>query len=107
MRFLLLALPLTALFASPAKLGNDVTLMRVPDGGIQPQVAVDAKGAIHMIYYSGDGLGGDVFYVRSRDGVSFSKPMRINTQPGSAIAAGNIRGAHLAVGHNGRVHVAW
>src|SRR5262249_21094513 len=30
-----------------------------------------------------------------------------NSQPGSAIATGNIRGAHLAVGKNGRVHVAW
>jgi hypothetical protein len=107
MRFLLTLLPLAALLAAPAKLATDVTLMRVPDGGIQPQVAVDAKGAVHMIYYTGDALGGDVFYVRSRDGVSFSKPIRVNTQAGSAVAAGNIRGAHIAVGHNGRVHVAW
>jgi hypothetical protein len=107
MRFLLTLLPLAALLAAPAKLATDVTLMRVPDGGIQPQVAVDPKGAVHMIYYAGDALGGDVFYVRSRDGVSFSKPIRVNTQAGSAVAAGNIRGAHIALGHNGRVHVAW
>jgi hypothetical protein len=33
--------------------------------------------------------------------------LRVNSQQGSAIAAGAIRGAHLAVGRNGRVHVAW
>lgn len=109
MRFLPFLLPLTALFAATptAKLSHDVTLMRVPEGGIQPQVAVDAKGIVHMIYYRGDPLAGDVLYVSSRDGVSFSAPIRVNTHAGSAIAAGNIRGAHIAVGRNGRVHVAW
>ena len=38
---------------------------------------------------------------------NFSKPIQINTTPGSAIAIGTIRGAHLALGHNNRVHVAW
>jgi hypothetical protein len=51
---------------------------------------------------------GDLYYVRSRDGgATFSAPLQVNSQPGSAIAAGNIRGAHIAVGKNGRVHVAW
>ena len=50
---------------------------------------------------------GDVFYVHSGDGVRFSKPMRVNRHPKSAIAMGNIRGAQLAVGKGGRVHVAW
>src|SRR5262249_20447454 len=45
---------------------------------------------------------------RSRDGGGeFSRPLRVNSQPGSTIATGNIRGAHLAVGKNGRAHVAW
>ncbi|MEO7649520.1 MAG: hypothetical protein ABIZ80_03565, partial [Bryobacteraceae bacterium] len=30
----------------------------------------------------------------------------MNSQPGSAIAVGTIRGAQLALGRNGRVHVA-
>jgi hypothetical protein len=33
--------------------------------------------------------------------------MRVNSQPGSAIAAGTIRGAQIALGKAGRVHVAW
>jgi hypothetical protein len=85
-----------------------VLLVRVPDGGIQPQAATDARGAVHLVYFRGAAGGGDLFYVRSDDGgATFSRPIRINSQPGSAIATGNIRGAHLALGRGGRVHVAW
>jgi hypothetical protein len=85
-----------------------VTLMRVPGGGIQPQVALDAAGTVHMIYYKGDPGHGDLYYVRSRNGdATFSAPLRVNTTPETAVAAGNIRGAHIAIGRNGRVHVAW
>jgi hypothetical protein len=85
-----------------------VRLLRVPDKGIQPQVAVDARGVVHMIYFRGEPMHGDVFYVRSDDGgAHFSAPLRVNSVPGSVIAVGTIRGAHLAVGSNGRAHVAW
>jgi hypothetical protein len=96
-----------ALEGKPAPASPRVTLLRVPDHGIQPQVAVDAKGIVHLIYFKGDPYGGDIFYVRSKDGRAFSRPLRVNSQPGSAIAVGNIRGAHLALGKNSRVHVAW
>lgn len=84
-----------------------VTLERVPNSGIQPQLAVDEKGIVHLIYFGGEPKTGDVFYVRSDDSNHFGKPIRVNSEPGSAIAIGNIRGAHLAVGKDGRVHVAW
>src|SRR5689334_17991691 len=106
----LVALGVLAIHASAAEIdpSHKVNLMRVPNGGIQPQVAVDAAGAVHMIYYTGDPGHGNLYYVRSRDGgATFSAPLKVNSQPGSAIAAGNIRGAHIALGKNGRVHVAW
>jgi hypothetical protein len=85
-----------------------VTVLRVPDRGIQPQVVVDGKGTIHLIYFGGDPKAGDIFYVRSETGGDkFSRPLRVNSGRGSAIAIGNIRGAHLALGKNGQVHVAW
>lgn len=84
-----------------------VSQMRVPNGGIQPQTMVDGRGVVHMIYFSGEAKGGDVFYVHSKDGEHFSQPLRANSKPGSVIAIGNIRGAHLALGKGGRVHVAW
>ena len=85
-----------------------VSLLRTPDGGIQPQAAVDSRGVVHLIYYKGESGGGDVFYVRQEPGQdTFSKPIPVNSQPGSAIAAGTIRGAQLALGKSGRVHVVW
>ena len=85
-----------------------VKTVRVPNGGIQPQLIVGKDGAIHMLYYKGEAGAGDIFYVKSDDsGQSFSEPQRVNSQLGSAIAAGTIRGAHLALGKHDRVHVAW
>jgi hypothetical protein len=86
----------------------DVVLHRVPNGGIQPEAAIDSGGVLHLLYFTGEPAGGDLFYVRSTDlGFTFSTPIRVNTQPASAIATGTIRGGQLALGRNGRVHVAW
>jgi hypothetical protein len=85
-----------------------IRVHRVPGGGLQPQIAIDEHGILHLIYYSGDPRQGNVFYVKSADGGSiFSQPLQVNSQPGSAIATGTIRGAQLALGNAGRVHVAW
>lgn len=93
---------------SASKSPSTVAVLRVPHGGIQPQIAKDAKGGVHMVYFAADPAHGDLFYVHSRDsGRSWSAPLRVNSEAGSAIAIGNIRGAHIAVGKNGRVHVAW
>jgi hypothetical protein len=101
-------LPAAGLLPGASGPPRRVAVLRVPQGGIQPQVAVDGKGVVHMIYFAGDPAHGDLYYVRSRDaGSSFSRPLQVNSQPGSAIAVGNIRGARLAIGRNGRVHVAW
>jgi hypothetical protein len=85
-----------------------VKLMRVPAGEIQPQAAIDLDGTAHLIYFSGDPYQGSIFYVRlPHDGEQFTDPLRVNRNDGSAVAAGNVRGAHLALGRRGRVHVAW
>src|SRR6266852_8698232 len=85
-----------------------VSLVRTPDGGIQPQAAVDGHGVVHLIYYKGNAGGGDIFYVRQQPGQeTFSKPIQVNSQPRNAMSAGTIRGPQLAVGKSGRVHVAW
>jgi hypothetical protein len=95
-------------FGTTTGKSNPVALVRTPEGGIQPQAAVDGRGVVHLIYYKGDPGGGDVFYVHQEPGQdNFSKPMQVNSQSSSAIAAGTIRGAQLALGKNGRVHVAW
>jgi hypothetical protein len=85
-----------------------VTLIRTPESGIQPQAAVDSAGVVHLIYYKGDSTGGDIYYAKRAPGhAAFSKSIRVNSRSASAIAMGTIRGAQLAIGRNGRVHVAW
>lgn len=105
-----LLLPLTAgITAQPAQTANSkVKLLRVPNSGLQPQAVMDERGTLHLIYFLGEPGGGDIYYVRREAGkTAFTAPMRVNSEPNSAIATGTIRGAHLALGKNGRVHVAW
>lgn len=91
-----------ALFAAPS-----ITVLRTPEGGIQPQAAKSADGTTHLIYLAGKPEAADVFYVRiGRDGKP-SAPIPVNQRRGLAIATGTIRGAQLSVGRNGRVHVVW
>ncbi len=83
-------------------------IVELPDGGLQPRVAVDAVGVLHVVYFQGADTAGDLFYVRSSDGgQTFSTPLAVNSQPGSAVAAGAIRGAQIALGKAGSVHVVW
>lgn len=84
-----------------------VNLKRVPDEGIQPEVAVGRDGSIHVVYFKGDPSEGDLFYVNSKDGLTFSEPIRVNSVPGSAVAIGNIRGARIAVGRTSNVYIVW
>ena len=85
-----------------------VQLERVPDGGIQPQVAVGSDGTVHLVHYKGEAAAGDLYYSRrAPDDAQFSEPVRVNSTPGSAIAAGTIRGAQIALGRDGRLHVVW
>ena len=85
-----------------------VALIRVPGGGVQPQTAVDAKGKIHLVSLEGPAGSADVVYRTSTDrGATWSTPIRVNSIPGAAIATGTVRGAHLALGRDGRPHVVW
>jgi hypothetical protein len=83
-----------------------VSLERTPEGGLQPQIAVESSGTVHLLYYSGDARAGNLFYTRGHNG-PWEKPLRVNTRDGSAIAVGTIRGGQITLGAEGRVHVAW
>ena len=100
-----------AVFAGPLAVGGHAPAVQhiaIPNGGIEPQAVVDDKGTIHLVYFLDDEGKGDLFYVRSSDGgASFSAAVRVNSQRGSATAAGVIRGAQIALGGDGRLHVAW
>jgi hypothetical protein len=104
--FLCTAVGLTASATLPRSANTSV--VRVPNGGIQPQASMDSDGTLHLLYYRGDPAHGDLFYVKSSDsGAKWSSPLRVNNEAGSAIAMGTIRGGQIAIGRNSRVHVAW
>ncbi len=99
---------LLAAFSCLAAPAAEVRLQRVPGGGLQPQAIVDARGTLHLVYLAGDPKACDVFYSRRAAGkTDFSAPLRVNSQPSSAIAIGTIRGAQFALGKAGRVHIVW
>jgi hypothetical protein len=110
MRRFLVPTLLTVLSLTSSAFAQDkqVTLVKTPGRGIQPQVVVDAKGSLHLLYYVGEPGGGNLMYVKKGAGqTAFSTPIRVNSQEGSAVATGTIRGGQLAIGKNGRPHVAW
>ena len=85
-----------------------VEVLRTPNGGIQPQTVLDGDDTLHVIYFKGDASGGDIEYVyRGPNRTEFSKPIRVNTVPGSAVAIGTVRGPQMALGRDGRVYVIW
>ena len=86
----------------------EVTVSRAPDDGIQPVADADSQGNVHVVYFKGDAAHGDLYHVvRKKDASGFSEPVRVNSTRGSAIAMGTIRGAQLALGGDGHVHVVW
>ncbi len=103
------SLTLTTL-TTTACLGPDpeVTVLRAPDGGKLPQVAVDDTGTLHLIYYTGSMTSGDLFHVsRAPDANGWSAPQRVNSLSHAVTGVGPIDGGQLAIDQTGRLHVAW
>jgi hypothetical protein len=83
-------------------------VIEIPGGGVQPQAVVDSEGAIHLVFLRGDPAASDVYYSRRKPGeASFEAPIRVNSELGCAIAMGTVRGARIAIGREGLVHLAW
>lgn len=94
----------------PAAEAGRVSFWRLPNGGIQPQTAVDSKGNAHIIYFKNGGAEGvgNLYYVRmTANSSSASEPIRINNKENSAGSMGTVRTAQLAIGKDDRVHVVW
>lgn len=86
----------------------EVRVERVPENGVQPQMAQGADGTVHLVYLKGEPRGCDVRYSTRKPGEKdWSKPVTVNSARASAIAMGTIRGAQLALGKDNMVHVVW
>ncbi len=104
MKALLPFLLLAALNAS----ATEVRTERVPEGGVQPQIVQSNDGNLHLVYLLGDARGCDVHYALKKAGsTAWGTSIRVNSTPGTAVAAGTIRGAQIAVGKDNSLHVVW
>lgn len=99
---------LSAVFALASLASAEVLQEHVPEGGIQPQLIVTPTGLVHLVYLKGDPKACDIRYTSRRaDGGEWTAPITVNSEPRSAIAAGTIRGAQIALGKDGSVQVIW
>lgn len=93
---------------APAESSGNVTLVSLPENGIQPRVLTGEDGLARIVYFQGQAGGGDLLFVEKRpEKEAFTDPVRINSTPGSAVATGTIRGAQIAMGGGARTHVIW
>lgn len=96
---------ISSLAAEPSE---DVTLVSLPENGIQPKVLTGEDGVARIVYFQGEAGGGDLFFAVQQPGeATFANPMRVNSTPGTAVATGTIRGAQIAADGDGRIHVIW
>lgn len=101
------ALALTFLVLIQA-LSAQVNVESVPEGGLQPQVAVSSEGVVHLVYLKGDPKGCDIRYThRPVDDMTWAVPITVNSIARTAVAMGTIRGAQLVLGKAGSVQVVW
>ena len=93
---------------TPAGTTDNVVIWRVPDGGRLPQAVIDDVGTVHLVYFQGEAVGGDLFYVTRQPGaVAWSEPQRVNSEPHTVTGVGPIDGGQIALGEGNRLHVAW
>ncbi len=90
------------------ELHEQVSLLRLPEGGRLPRAVIDDRGAVHAIYFEGDPRAGDLRYItRAPDETTWSEPRYVNSQRGTVVGIGPIDGGQLALGRDGRLHVVW
>ncbi len=86
----------------------EVRIEHIPESGVQTQIAVDAAGTAHLVFLRGAPGASDVRYAKRPAGAKeWSAPIAVNSEPGCAVAMGTIRGAQLALGAGGSIHIAW
>jgi len=93
-----------AAFGDAAALAQpSVKIVQAPAGCFVPDVAVDSKGVLHMVYAQNR----NAWYVRSTDnGATFSRPVQVNSEGDVCFTMGE-RGPKLSVGGDGVIHVLW
>jgi len=93
-------LSVVAMSFASAQAAPKVTTVKLPYGGIRPQVGIDQKGVVHIVQADSK-VRGDLIYVKHEPGQNrFSKPVKVLREAEAMAASFN-----MAVGKDGRVHV--
>src|ERR1051326_7885350 len=101
-----LRIPLARPSVKPARSAM-VVLQALPEGGIQPQAAVDSKGIVHVVFFKGKPEAGNLYYYHfpvASGPTAASRLIRVNSQPETATAMGTIRTEQIAIGGGDRPH---
>lgn len=87
-----------------ASMHAQVQVESIPESGIQPQVIVTSAGVVHLVFLKGDPKACDIRHTTlCVEGGEWTTPVTVNSKPRSAIAAGTIRGAQIALGKDGQI----
>src|SRR5712691_2799821 len=79
------SLAVALLLAAP-RASAAVTVEKLPEAGLQPQTVTAPDGTVHLVYLVGDPKAAEIHYRwRRADESKWSAPLRVNSQPGSAI----------------------
>lgn len=80
-----------------------VRVVQLPDEALVPEVAVDSKGSLHVVYGKDD----NAFYTRSvDDGKNFELSIQLTIPEATAVVGGE-RGPKIAIGKDDAIHVVW
>ena len=106
--FMLLAASCSGSPGGLIALHDQISLLRLPEGGRLPQAVTDEQGIVHVVYFEGAPRAGDLRYVKRTPGASsWSEPQHVNSQRGTVVGMGPIDGGQIALGREGRMHVVW
>ncbi|MDA0767297.1 MAG: hypothetical protein O3A92_10800 [Verrucomicrobia bacterium] len=99
---------LSLLAALSAAAAPAIFLQPCPEGGHLPDALTTPDGTVHLVFHRSKPGSSDLFHATWNPATkAFSDPVRINSTPGSAVATGAVRGAHLALAKDNSLHVAW
>src|SRR5882724_2821054 len=91
-------LTVPAICPAQAAIPPRVEVLRLADHPLQPRIALSPDNTVHLVYLTGDPKHSDVQYrCWTPSAKAFSDPVRVNSESGSAIAIGTVRGCELAV----------
>lgn len=98
---------LLLLLATTCLRAAEITFERVPEDGVQPQIAAASDGTLHLVYLKGSKTSYDVRHASKMPGGNWSDSRTVNSAPGTAVAMGTIRGAQIAIGKDNALHIVW